>query len=132
MNRGLAGWWLGSAVLACTALLGCSSAAPVAALAAAEGATVAVFGRGIVDVVVSAISGRDCSVVRLEQGKTYCDPIDPPRTEPYCTRSLGAVDCWDLAVVPAIRRPEVGDTPLPNRAQRRYQAARWPKSLTFE
>ena len=116
----------------CAGLLSCASAAPAAALLAAEGATVAVFGRGIIDVAVSAISGRDCSIVRLDKGQTYCEPIDPPNPEAFCTRSLGTVDCWDPVTAAYLARPGVGDTPLANRAQQRYRAARWPKSLTFE
>ncbi len=116
----------------CAGLLGCANAAPAAALLAAEGATVAVFGRGIIDVAVSAISGRDCSIVRLDKGQTYCEPSDRPNPEPFCTRSLGTVDCWDPVIATYMTRPGVGDTPPPNRAQERYRAARWPKSLTFE
>ena len=116
----------------CAALLGCANAAPAAALLAAEGASVAVFGRGIVDIVVSAISGRDCSIVRLDKGQTYCEPVDPPNKEPFCTRSLGVVDCWDPVLAAAMARSGVGDTPPPNRAQEKYRTARWPKTLTYE
>jgi len=41
---------------------------PTGALIAADVASVVVFGRGIADIGVSAISGRDCSIVRLDQG----------------------------------------------------------------
>ena len=116
----------------CAALTACGSAAPVTALAAAEGTSVAVFGRGIVDLAVSAISGRDCSIVRLDKRETYCAPVDPPNPAPFCTRSLGVVDCWDPVVAAAMQRPGVGDTPPPNLAQEKYRAARWPKSLTYE
>lgn len=118
--------------LLCAALLGCANPTPAAALLAAEGASVAVFGRGIVDLGVSAISGRDCSIVRLDKGQTYCAPVDRPNAEPFCTRSLGVVDCWDPVLAAAMQRPGVGDTPPPNLAQEKYRAARWPKSLTYE
>ena len=34
------------------------------------------------DALYSLISGRDCSVVRLDQGKSYCRPVDPPPEPP--------------------------------------------------
>jgi hypothetical protein len=47
------------------------------------------------DAVYSWLTGRDCSVVRLDQGKTYCRPVEPkPEPPAFCTRSLGSVDCW--------------------------------------
>jgi hypothetical protein len=70
-------------------------AEPMGALAAANAASVVVFQRAIPDLVVSAITGKDCSVVRLEQDKSYCRPQEAaPARPPYCTRSLGKVDCW--------------------------------------
>lgn len=57
--------------------------------------SVAVLGRTPVDAVVSIVTGRDCSVVRLDKGKSYCRPDEPPPDTPaFCTRSLGRVDCW--------------------------------------
>jgi hypothetical protein len=48
------------------------------------------------DALYSWLTGRDCSAVRLDQGKTYCRPIEPPpEPPPYCTRSLGTVNCWN-------------------------------------
>lgn len=86
------------------ALVGCGgteSALPPAA--AVGGASVALIGRTPVDVAVSAVSGRDCSIVRLDRGQPYCAPPAPTPAEaaasaaaPVCTRSLGAVDCWTV------------------------------------
>ena len=103
---------------------------PPGALLAADVASVVVFGRSLGDLGYSAISGRDCSVVRLDRGQTYCAPRDVAVREAYCTRTLGAVDCWaDPAILPTVRAG-VGDTPAPSVAQETYRAARWPKSLT--
>ena len=118
------------------AAAGCSPAAwgvAGGALAGAEGASVAVFGRGLGDIVVSAASGRDCSVVRLDRGQTYCAPRDaPPAPPPFCTRSLGVVDCWaDPAALPG-RYRGVADAPDPTPAQDRYRRAPWPKALTAD
>lgn len=115
-------------------LPGCAHwAEPTGVLLAADVASIVVFGRGIPDLAISAISGRDCSIVRLDRGLTYCAPRDgagPP--EPFCTRSLGVVDCWaDPAALPALQR-EVLDRPGPTAAQERYRRAPWPKALTAE
>lgn len=113
-------------------LTGCAGwAEPTGALLAADTASVVVFGRGIVDIGVSAASGRDCSMVRLERGLTYCAPRDEtPARGPVCTRSLGVVDCWSNpdALPPGTR--EVADAPAPTPTQQRHRQARWPKALT--
>jgi hypothetical protein len=58
-------------------------------------ATVATIQRSPADAVYSLFTGRDCSVVRLDQGKTYCRPVEPkPEPPPFCTRTLAAVNCW--------------------------------------
>lgn len=117
-------------LLLMAALGGCAPA--VVGLAAADIATVTVFGRGIGDVGVSAVTGRDCSLVRLEAGATYCAPRnDTPPVQPFCTRTLGVANCWaDPFLVPQ-RQHELGDTPPPTEDQLRYRAARWPKDLFF-
>ena len=103
---------------------------PWAALGAADVVSVVVLGRSLGDVGVSALTGRDCSVVRLDQGRTYCTPRNqPPPPEPFCTRSLGVVDCWtNPELLPGPQRP-VGDAPPPTEAQDRYRRASWPKAL---
>ncbi len=74
--------------------------------------SIAVIHRSPFDALYSIASGRDCSIVRLDEGKSYCRPIEPPPEPPsYCTRSLGVVDCWrDPAALPD-RPREVGDGP---------------------
>jgi hypothetical protein len=90
------------------------AAAPFVAVGAVEASSVAVFGRGSVDLVYSTISGRDCSIVRLERGDSYCKPPERrPPPEPFCTRTLGMPECFatpaDLPDHPA----ELGDAPPP-------------------
>ncbi|RAI57288.1 hypothetical protein [Roseicella frigidaeris] len=74
----------------------CQAAEPVTGLlAAANIGSTMVIGRTVPDAVVSAVSGRDCSAVRLDRGLPYCRPQEAPPAPPaYCTRSLGSVDCW--------------------------------------
>ena len=107
-------------------------AAPLSALAGAELASVTVLGRGLVDIGVSAVSGRDCSIVRLDRGETYCAarfPAEQP--QPFCTRTIGTVTCWENPALLPAPQTELGDTPPPTEDQLRYRAARWPKSLFF-
>lgn len=78
------------------ALASCEAATPVTGgIAAANIASVMVIGRTVPDAVVSAVAGRDCSAVRLDRGLSYCAAREAaPAPPPYCTRSLGRVDCW--------------------------------------
>ena len=116
-------------ILASLSLGGCVGAQPAGALVVAEAASVMVLGRGIVDLGVSAVSGRDCSIVRLDRGQGYCAPAEQPVATEYCTRTLGTVDCWtDPALLPQPQRG-VADIPPATPVQERYRLARWPKSL---
>jgi hypothetical protein len=91
-------------------LAGCTE--PLGAFAAANAASVTVFGRAIPDFVTSAVVGKNCSVVRLDQGNTYCaDKEAPPPSPRYCTRSLGVVDCWSNPEKLPGPPPEVADGP---------------------
>ena len=113
-------------------LLSVSGCEAAGIFAGVEAASVVVLGRGVTDIGVSAVTGRDCSIVRLDRGQPYCAARDAaPRPQPFCTRSLARVDCWeDPALLPQQQR-EVGDTPPPTEEQLRYRSARWPKSLFF-
>jgi hypothetical protein len=80
-------------------LCGCGldPAAPYVIGTAASLATVPVLGRTLPDVAVSLVRNQDCSMVRVEQGKSYCRTPDPPLDPPtgvVCTRSLADVDCY--------------------------------------
>jgi len=79
-------------------LAGCGPAAPVAevGIGVVSEASIPIFNRTPVDMVVSSASGRNCSVVNLDKGERYCRPRDrAPETPEFCTRSLGIPDCWD-------------------------------------
>jgi hypothetical protein len=112
-------------------LLGaCGVTAPVAmeGLAAAGAGSIAAIHRSPLDAVYSTITGKDCSIVRLDRGQDYCKPVDPPPAPPtYCTRSLGNVDCWanpqDLSnIAPALVNGPTTLTP----AQEANRTQRWP------
>lgn len=110
-------------------LAGCSPPGqPFAIAAAVDFASIAVFKRGTFDLIYSGITGKDCSVVRLGEGKTYCRASEgklPPA--PVCTRSLGYVECW--ANPEALDHPSrlVVDGPQVLTAEQERNAAhRWP------
>ena len=90
--------------------------------------SIAVIGRTPVDAVVSVVSGRDCSVVRLDRGLGYCRPEEaPPVAAPYCTQSLGRVDCWRQPPLAIPLRQGVADGPQAlNAAQEANRTRRWP------
>ena len=101
---------------------------------ASFGAAIAVgsipaIGRTPVDAVVSVVKGQNCSIVHWDQGKPYCTPTQPqPDPPPYCTRSLGVVDCWaDPAALPN-RPPEVADGPRTlTPTQEKDRTKGWPE-----
>jgi hypothetical protein len=75
-------------------LTGCGPAVPVG-IGVVSAASIPIFHRSPVDMVASAASGRDCSVVNLDKGERYCRPKDRvPQPPEFCTRSLGVPDCW--------------------------------------
>jgi hypothetical protein len=110
-------------------LCGCDAVGP---LTAASVGTIVVAKRDPADIVVSAVSGRDCSIVRLAIGKSYCAPVEPPPAPPpYCTRSLGVPDCWDGPNPFGYYQRPIADGPSDlNEAQERDRTARWPFKLT--
>ncbi|HVZ08055.1 hypothetical protein [Rhodopila sp.] len=121
--------WLLLLVLA-GPLGGCGMPAELMSAGAIAGVvgTVAVFGRSPADLVVSLVSGKDCSIVRLDEGKSYCKPVEPPPRQPeFCTRTLGVVDCWSDPATLADRPTQVADGPTTlSPAQEADRTARWP------
>jgi hypothetical protein len=118
-----------SILLALLLLPGCEAAVPVTGgLAAANIGSVMVIGRTLPDAVVSAVAGRDCSAVRLDRGLEYCRPEEaPPPPVPYCTRSIGSVDCWRqpplaLPLQRGVADGRQGLTPV----QEANRTRRWP------
>lgn len=109
-------------------LAGCGVSDNLAAFigSAADIGSVATFQRSPPDLVWSLISGRDCSVVRLDRGQSYCKPKEPPpEPQPFCTRSLGSVDCWaDPAMTERYRG--VGQAPRLTAEQEANRTGRWP------
>jgi hypothetical protein len=111
-------------------LAGCGIDANLGAVIGVAGTvgTVATIQRTPWDAVYSLVTGRDCSMVRLDRGETYCRPVEPPPEPPaFCTRSLAAVNCWqDPATVPG--HPQgLADGPAGLTAEQEAdRVRRWP------
>jgi hypothetical protein len=109
-------------------LLAACDPAALGATAAVGVGSVAVIGRTPVDAAVSLATGRDCSAVRLDRGLGYCRPQEPPPApQPYCTRSLGRVDCWREPPLAFPVQRGVADGPATLTAeQEAHRTRRWP------
>ncbi len=101
---------------------------PPGILLAADAAAIPVVHRDLFDVVYSTLTGKDCSVVRLDRVQTYCRPIEPPPPPPrYCTPSLGRVDCWAGTVQPpSLGRPVADGPSRLSPAQEQDRTRSWP------
>lgn len=121
------------AVLAGGLLAGCSGSTPLQEpiagapaslwLSGASVASFAVLQRGLVDVAYSMVTGQDCSVINIERRGEYCRTEAVATPVPFCTRSLGDVDCWTVAEPYGPQRA-VPDTPArAERTPRRWSLA---------
>jgi hypothetical protein len=84
-------------LLSLMSLAGCGGSSNLlgAAVIGVSAGSIATIQRTPADAAYSWWTGRDCSVVRLDAGHSYCRPVEPPPEPPaYCTRSLGTVNCW--------------------------------------
>jgi len=118
---------LGLALLGLAECGGPSNIIATSAVVGASVASVATIGRSPADAVYSLVTGRDCSIVRWDEGKSYCRKVDPPpERQPFCTRSLGSVNCWaDPASLPD-HPVGVGEAPAPTAEQEAYRVRSWP------
>jgi hypothetical protein len=80
--------WCG-AWLAALLLSGCQTVGPVGGVVLEPTGP-----HGPNDIVVAHAGVLECNAFRLLVGKSYCRSVEPPAPPPYCTRSLGTVDCW--------------------------------------
>lgn len=120
-------WRLSWACLLLLSGCGISLVEPAGAFVAASAAAVPVFGRSVPDMIYSGVTGKDCSMLRLEQGKSYCRTTDPPvETPPVCTRSLGTIECWSNPEVFGTPMTGVADAPRPTAEQEAWRTRSWP------
>ncbi|NQU55812.1 MAG: hypothetical protein HQ513_01165 [Rhodospirillales bacterium] len=65
-------------------------------ISAVEGVSAVGTGKTLSDHVVSYASGKDCSTVRSNSGRTYCRENEPnPVAKVWCYRTLGKPVCYD-------------------------------------
>jgi len=117
-------------LLSCLPLAGCGLSTNLAATVgvAAGVGSIATIHRSPADAVYSFFTGRDCSIVRLDEGKSYCRPVEPPPEPPaFCTRSLGSVNCWrDPETVPGHLRGVADGPAVLTPAQEANRVRTWP------
>jgi hypothetical protein len=102
-------------------------ATPLVVVAGLEAASVATFHRDGFDLAYSLIHRRDCSIVHLERGETYCRPAEPePAPQQFCTRTLGMAECFAEPATLNDHPSAWGDAPALNAAQEKDRTARWP------
>jgi hypothetical protein len=78
---------------ACPPFLSPSTQFPISAV---EGVTAVSTGKTLSDHVVSYASGKDCSTVRSNSGRTYCEESEAnPRAKVWCYRTIGKPVCYD-------------------------------------
>lgn len=89
-----------SLVIGASLLLGACTIATTAptmmpGLAGLEGVTVIGTGKTLSDHFISVTTGKDCSTLRRNTGRTYCeeDEVAVP-DEVYCYNTLGNVTCY--------------------------------------
>ena len=77
----------------CHAASDISGAGPQALLL--DGATVMATDKTIGDHVISFATGKNCSTIRKNLGKTYCEEDEVGHIdEVYCYKTIGAVTCY--------------------------------------
>jgi hypothetical protein len=92
-------------------------------------AAVPLLGRTLTDTAVSFAVGADCSIVRVDAGKSYCMKEPPPKPVPVCTRTLGTVDCWANPEAFGERLTEVADGPRALTPGQEQHRTRWGSGL---
>lgn len=62
-----------------------------------DGAVIVGSQKTMADHAISLASGKDCSLVRIDRGLTYCkeDEMAGPRPNLYCYRELAGVTCYN-------------------------------------
>ena len=73
-----------------------TAACDLGTLGGAEAISIMGTDKTVVDHIVSIGSGKDCSTIRREQGRTYCveDEVQINQNI-HCYKSIGSVTCYD-------------------------------------
>lgn len=85
---------------------------PMVMFAGYEAAALNWTGKTVSDHVVSAASGKNCSITRAKEYGVYCEEDMPvPKDQVYCYRSLAAVTCYSQPNPYGVAQQAVG-TPV--------------------
>lgn len=88
---------LAAAIPAAAALAGCAGPEATAVGAAVSVVSLNVTKKTVTDHIASAVTGRDCSIITLNETGEYCpEQVVVDRSNLYCYRTLGGVDCHTL------------------------------------
>ncbi len=75
-------------------LSSCAALAPP--IAAIEGVSAVTTGKPLSDHIVSYSSGKNCSSVRSNTGRSYCEEEElNPTPKVFCYRTIGSVSCYN-------------------------------------
>ncbi|MEE2746487.1 MAG: hypothetical protein VX617_06365 [Pseudomonadota bacterium] len=78
-----------------------------------DGATVVGTGKTISDHIVSFTTGKDCSTLRKNTGRHYCEEDEVmPQKEVFCYNTLGQVSCYTEPAPHGERESHLGKTSL--------------------
>lgn len=91
-------------------LLALASCSAVPGVAQVEAASVLGTDKTFTDNLISHFSGKNCSILRANQGLTYCEEDEVlPKPEVYCYKTIGRVTCYDRPDPYQSRVPKVGE-----------------------
>ena len=78
-------------------IIGCiSSCSFYPPIAAVEGISAVGTGKPASDHFISFASGMNCSTIRTNTGRTYCEEQEPnPTAKVWCYRTIGKAVCYD-------------------------------------
>ncbi len=106
--------WVALAAL-CLPMGGCFLVHPIIVPAVTAG-TLTYAGITPPDIITSAITGKECSLLKYEQGEPYCSSEEEatgPELPLYCYRTIGDVDCYRTPADPYLTRPLPNDESIP-------------------
>jgi hypothetical protein len=127
MGRGAAALAM---VLAAQILGGCA-VTPLMAWGAVEEGALTSTKKLLPDHIASAIVGRDCSAISLTETGEYCPtPVEVDRSNLYCVRTLGDVNCYEKTARPRNVAPSVASPPPVFRSPSPSAAARLAAQTT--
>lgn len=86
-----------SALAVAGLLAGCASPEATLASAAVNVVSLNATKKTVTDHIASAIMGRDCSIITMNETGEYCpEQVVVDRSNLYCYRTLAGVDCHNL------------------------------------